>query len=122
MNGEMLKESKKMNKDELIIKNIIKYINELDLITKDKDKTFFFDNTNEFNKVINRVVKIGECLSKISEETKNKYFHINWNIIKEKALDEEKAGHEMNVKDTYDLGSKLLKEELYDKLIELIKR
>lgn len=29
-----------MNKDELIIKNIIKYINELDLITKDKDKTF----------------------------------------------------------------------------------
>ena len=43
MNGEMLKESKKMNKDELIIKNIIKYINELDLITKDKDKTFFFD-------------------------------------------------------------------------------
>ena len=47
-----------MNKDELIIKNIIKYINELDLITKDKDKTFFFDNTSEFNKVINRVIKI----------------------------------------------------------------
>ncbi|CDE49412.1 unknown [Firmicutes bacterium CAG:460] len=43
---------------EEIIKNIIKYINELDLITKDKDKTFFFDNTNEFNKVINRVIKI----------------------------------------------------------------
>ena len=42
-----------MNKDELIIKNIIKYINELDLITKDKDKTFFFDNTSEFNKIIN---------------------------------------------------------------------
>lgn len=56
---------------EEIIKNIIKYINELDLITKDKNKTFFFDNTNEFNKVINRVIKIGECLSKISEETKN---------------------------------------------------
>lgn len=110
-----------MNKDELIIKNIIKYINELDLITKDKDKTFFFNNTNEFNKIINRVVKIGECLSKVSDETKNKYSHINWDIIKEKALDEEKVGHEMNVKDTYDLGSKLLKEELYDKLIELIK-
>lgn len=43
---------------EEIIKNIIKYINELDLITKDKDKTFFFDNTNGFNKVINRVIKI----------------------------------------------------------------
>ena len=122
MNGAMLKESKKMNKDELIIKNIIKYINELDLITKDKDETFFFDNTNEFNKVINRVVKIGECLSKVSDETKNKYSHINWNIIKEKAFDEEQVGHEMNVKDTYDLASKLLKEELYDKLIELIKR
>lgn len=120
MNGAMIKESKKMNKDELIIKNIIKYINELDLITKDKDETFFFDNTNEFNKVINRVVKIGECLSKVSDETKNKYSHINWNIIKEKALDEEKAGHEMNVKDTYDLGSKLLKEELYEKLNEVI--
>ena len=121
MNGAMLKESKKMNKDELIIKNIIKYINELDLITKDKDKTFFFDNTNEFNKIINRVIKIGECLSKVSDETKNKYSNINWDIIKEKALDEEKVGHEMNVKDVYDLGSKLLKEELYDKLIELIK-
>lgn len=122
MNGEMLKESKKMNKDELIIKNIIKYINELDLITKDKDKTFFFDNTNEFNKVINRVIKIGECLSKVSDETKNKYSNINWNIIKEKAFDEEQVGHELNVKDAYDLASKLLKEELYDKLIELIKR
>ena len=122
MNGAMLKESKKMNKDELIIKNVIKYINELDLITKDKDKTFFFDNTSEFNKVINRVIKIGECLSKISDETKNKYPHINWDIIKEKALDEENVGYEMNVKDAYDLGSKLLKEELYDKLIELIKR
>lgn len=110
-----------MNKDELIIKNIIKYINELDLTTKDKDKTFFFDNTNEFNKIINRVIKIGECLSKVSDETKNKYSNINWDIIKEKALDEEKVGHEMNVKDVYDLGSKLLKEELYDKLIELIK-
>lgn len=110
-----------MNKDELIIKNIIKYINELDLITKDKDKTFFFNNTNEFNKIINRVVKIGECLSKVSDESRNKYPHINWDIIKEKAFDEEKVGHEMNVKDTYDLGSKLLKEELYDKLIELIK-
>lgn len=43
---------------EEIIKNIIKYINELDLITKDKDKTFFFNDTNEFNKVINRVIKI----------------------------------------------------------------
>lgn len=122
MNGAMLKESKKMNKDELIIKNIIKYINELDLITKDKDKTFFYNDTNEFNKIINRVIKIGECLSKISDETKNKYPHINWDIIKEKALDEEKVGYEMNVKDAYDLGSKLLKEELYDKLIELIKR
>lgn len=106
-----------MNKDELIIKNIIKYINELDLITNDKDKTFFFDNTSEFNKIINRVVKIGECLSNVSDETKNKYPHINWDIIKDKALDEEKVGHEMNVKDVYDLGSKLLKEELYDKLI-----
>ncbi len=111
-----------MNKDELIIKNVIKYINELDLITKDKDKTFFYNDTNEFNKIINRVIKIGECLSKISDETKNKYPHINWDIIKEKALDEEKVGYEMNVKDAYDLGSKLLKEELYDKLIELIKR
>ena len=105
----------------LIIKNIIKYINELDLTTKDKDKTFFFDNTNEFNKIINRVIKIGECLSKVSDESRNKYPHINWDIIKDKALDEEKVGHEMNVKDAYDLGSKLLKEELYDKLIELIK-
>ena len=122
MNGAMLKESKKMNKDELIINNIIEYINELDLITKDKDKTFFFDNTNEFNKVINRVIKIGECLSKVSDETKNKYSNINWNIIKEKAFDEEQVGHELNVKDAYDLASKLLKEELYDKLIELIKR
>lgn len=111
-----------MNKDELIIKNVIKYINELDLITKDKDKTFFYNDTNEFNKIINRVIKIGECLSKIRDETKNKYPHINWDIIKEKALDEEKVGYEMNVKDAYDLGSKLLKEELYDKLIELIKR
>ena len=83
---------------EEIIKNIIKYINELDLITKDKDETFFFNDTNEFN----RVIKIGECLSKICEETKNKYSHINWDIIKEKALDEEKVGHEMNVKNAYD--------------------
>ena len=43
---------------EEIIKNIIKYINELDLITKDKIKLFFFNDTNEFNKVINRVIKI----------------------------------------------------------------
>lgn len=86
-----------MNKDELIIKNIIKYINGLDLITKDKDETFF--------------------LSKVGDETKNKYSHINWDIIKEKALDEEKVGYEMNVKDVYDLASKLLKEKLYDKLI-----
>lgn len=104
---------------EPIRKNIIEYINELEVITKDKNKTFFFNDTNEFNKVINRVIKIGECLSKISEETKNKYSHINWDIIKEKALDEEKVGHEMNVKDAYDLGSKLLKEELYDKLNEV---
>lgn len=122
MNGEMLKESKKMNKDELIINNIIEYINELDLIAKDKDENFFFNDTNEFNKIINNVVKTGECLSKISDETKNKYPHINWDIIKDRALDEEQVGHELNVKDAYDLASKLLKEELYDKLIELIKR
>ena len=65
-------------------------------------KTFFFDNTSEFNKIINRVVKIGEYLSKVSDETKNKYSHINWNIIKDKALDEEKVGHEMNVNTTYE--------------------
>lgn len=111
-----------MNKDELIINNIIEYINELDLITKDKDENFFFNNTNEFNNIINNVVKIGECLSKISDETKNKYPHINWDIIKDRALDEEQVGHELNVKDAYDLASKILKEELYDKLIELIKR
>lgn len=76
---------------EPIRKNIIEYINELEVITKDKNKTFFFDNTNGFNKVINRVIKNRECLSKISDETKNKYSHINWDIIKEKALDEEKS-------------------------------
>lgn len=32
----------------------------------------------------------------------------------------KKVGHEMNVKDVYDLGSKLLKEELYEKLNEVI--
>ncbi len=31
----------------------------------------------------------------------------------------KKVGHEMNVKDAYDLESKLLKEELYDKLNEV---
>lgn len=111
-----------MNKDELIINNIIEYIDKLDLIAKDKAENFFFNDTNEFNKIINNVVKIGECLAQISNETKNKYPHINWDIIKDKALDEEKVGHELNVKDAYDLASKLLKEELYDKLIELIKR
>lgn len=68
---------------EEIIKNIIEYINELERITKDKDKTFFFSNTNKFNKIINKVVKIGECLSKVSAETKNKYLNINWNINKD---------------------------------------
>lgn len=43
---------------EPIRKNIIEYINELEVITKDKDETFFFNDTNKFNKVINRVIKI----------------------------------------------------------------
>ena len=47
-----------MNKDELIINNIIEYIDKLDLIAKDKAENFFFNDTNEFNKVINRVIKI----------------------------------------------------------------
>ena len=91
-------------------------------INENTKSGIFGKYTKEFNNIINNVVKIGEWLAKISNETKNKYPHINWNIIKDRALDEEKVGHEMNVKDAYDLASKLLKEELYDKLIELIKR
>ena len=67
-----------MNKDELIVKNIINCIKELDLITKDKDENFFYNDTNEFNRIINQIIKVGEYLSEISDETKSKYPNIYW--------------------------------------------
>mgnify|MGYP004689642891 FL=1 len=110
-----------MNKDELIVKNIINCIKELDLITKDKDENFFYNDTNEFNRIINQIIKVGEYLSEISDETKSKYPNIYWNVIKDKAEDDEKVGHVMNVGNVYDLLSKILKEELYEKLNEIVR-
>lgn len=110
-----------MNKDELIVKNIINCIKELDLITKDKDENFFYNDTNEFNRIINQIIKVGEYLSEISYETKSKYPNIYWNVIKDKAEDDEKVGHVMNVGNVYDLSSKILKEELYEKLNEIVR-
>ena len=74
-------------------------------------------NTNEKNMNYNYAQFFGKTMT--FGELKFKTDCFATALKRDGVLDEEKVGHEMNVKDAHDLGSKLLKEELYDKLNEV---
>lgn len=103
--------------DKQKVKKIIKNLKILNIKTKDKDYDYFYNNTNEYMKIIKIVVDVGENLNNISDKTKKAYSNVYWNIIKDNSEDEEGEGHMMNNGIMMDLASKLLYENLYDKLI-----
>ena len=102
--------------DKQRVEKIIKDLKILNIKTKDKDYDYFYNNTNEYMKIINIVVDIGVNLNNISDETKKAYSNVYWDIIKDNSEDEEGEGHMMNNSIMMDLASKLLYENPYDKL------
>lgn len=103
-------------KEKLIIRKIIKDLKILNIKTKNKDYNYFYNNTNEYMKIINIVVDIDVNLNNICDETKKAYSNVYWDIIKDNSEDEEGEGHMMNNSIMMDLASKLLYENPYDKL------
>lgn len=106
-----------MNKKSLLaIERIIICINELDILTKNKDKEYFYDSF-EMIILINLLNEIQSNITKINNKTKNKYKNIDWKII-EKEYDDVF----LNVEKAWNLSSFIVKEELLDKLNKLLEQ
>ena len=97
------------------IENIITNINELDIMTKDRNDLYFYDSY-EMLVLCDLVSNIEKNLSNISLKIKKKYKNVNWNIIKEQynEFDELKVGK------IWILSSGLLKGELLSKLKKIL--
>ena len=97
------------------IENIILYINELDIMTKDRNDLYFYDSY-EMPILCDLVSNIEKNLNNISLKIKKKYKNVNWNIIKEQYNEFD----EMKVGKIWILSSGLLKGELLSKLKKIL--
>ena len=69
-----------LKKDIKHIERIITNINELTILTKNRDSEYFY-NSSEMVILCTLVNEIDDSLTDINEKLKNKYKNINWNII-----------------------------------------
>lgn len=73
--------------DRIIIKNIIKDINNLKELTNNHDDNYFYNNSEEMIKLLDIVEDINQNLKEVSFDYKNIHKDFDWNII-EKNKDE----------------------------------
>lgn len=86
-----------MNKKSLLaIERIISCINELDILTKNKDAEYFY-NSFEMNVLIELIYEIEDNLNKISENLKLKYDNINWQFIEKEHYYDEVMGRSLKI-------------------------
>lgn len=105
----------------LAIEKIIANINELNIITKDRDDNYFYDSY-EMPIICGLVDEIDKNLDKISSRLKEKYNTINWNVIRERKHEDEYFGPSLKLGKIWELASGVLKEELYDSLNGILEK
>ena len=93
------------------IEKIISCINELKILTKDKNAEYFYDRF-DLIALLNLLDTIKLNLNKISSKIKEKYNNINWDIIKKRNSE--------NIGVAWELVSKTLKTELLDDLNKIL--
>ena len=114
-----------MNKKSILaIERIISYIRELSIITKGRDDKYFY-NSFEFNILLDLIYEIDNNLNKISPKVKEKYSNIDWKVIEKRKYIDEVTGerwNSMNVGETWILANGIIKDELLDKLNDLLEK
>lgn len=109
-----------MNRKSLLaIERIIACINELEILTKDKEAEYFYDSL-EMNILIDLISEIEVNLSRVNRNIKDKYKHINWNLIQNAKKYDEVFGGSFNLGEVWKLASITLKSELLDDLEMLL--
>ena len=110
-----------MNKNDIrLIEKIISNINELDIMTNGRNDNYFYDSY-EMPVLCNLVDAIDECLKKISKKLKEKYNNINWQVIEERKYNDNVFGSSLKLGEIWKLASGVLKSELLDSLIRILK-
>ena len=114
-----------MNKKSILaIERIISCIRELSIITKGRDDKYFY-NSFEFNILLDLIYEIDNNLNKISPKVKEKYSNIDWKVIEKRKYIDEVTGerwNSMNVGEAWILANGIIKDELLDKLNDLLEK
>ena len=106
-----------LKKDIKHIERIITNINELAILTKNRDSEYFY-NSSEMVILCTLVNEIDDSLIDINEKLKNKYKNINWNIISSQKNNEQS----LTVGKVWELSSHLLKDDIYNELKSLLSK
>lgn len=106
-------------KDLLAIERIISVINELNILTKGKDSSYFFDSL-EINALLDLIYEVDVNINKISFELKEKYSTINWSVVASEKDYDEVMGPSINLGTVWKLASGGLNDALTDKLNQLL--
>lgn len=110
-----------MNKKDIkLIEQIITNINELEIITNNRDDNYFYDSY-EMPVLCGLVDGIDDCINKISAKLKTKYNNINWQVIEERKHNDNVFGPSLKLGKTWELASGVLKSELLDGLNNVLK-
>ena len=106
-----------LKKDIKHIERIITNIDELTILTKNRDSEYFY-NSYEMVILCTLVDEIDDSLIDINEKLKNKYKNINWNIISSQKNNEQS----LTVGKVWELSSHLLKDDIYNELKSLLSK
>jgi len=104
-----------MSKKSIIaIESILRCINELNILTKNKDDNYFYDGY-EMPILCGLVDNIELNLSRITDKLKKKYSNVNWDVINDlKNYDD--GFPSLKIGDVWNLSSNILYNQLYDNL------
>ena len=109
-----------MNKKSIYaIENIIISINELMILTKDKDVNYFYDSY-EMPILCELVNDVNKSISKINSKVKKKYSFVNWEIINQ-FKEDDNGVKILNLGKVWDLASNLLEKQLYQNMMKILK-
>lgn len=115
-----------MNKKSIIaIENILSIITELKILTNNRDDNYFYDGY-EMPILCDLVHDVELYIDKISNNIKNKYINIDWNIIKKLyEYDGENNGkkiYSLKLGKIWELASHLLYDNFYNKLKTVLEK
>ena len=100
------------------IENILRCINELNILTKNKNDDYFYDGY-EMPILCNLVGDIEKNLNCITYDFKNKYSNVNWNVINDlKNYDD--GFPSLKIGDVWKLSSNILNNQLYHNLNKIL--